>query len=76
MSSTPQDRDETADLIVGEYEADEKQLLLLMKDWRKGRATRNLRQAISDAYVAVFALMDVPIMLKKRKEDKLLSAVK
>ena len=25
---------------------------------------------------AVFALMDVPIMLKKRKEDKLLSAVK
>ena len=26
--------------------------------------------------VAVFALMDVPIMLKKRKEDKLLSAVK
>lgn len=26
--------------------------------------------------VAVFVLMDVPIMLKKRKEDKLLSAVK
>lgn len=26
--------------------------------------------------VAVFALMDVPIMLKERKEDKLLSAVK
>ena len=26
--------------------------------------------------VAVFALMDVPIMLKKRKEDKLLSAAK
>ena len=26
--------------------------------------------------LAVFALMDVPIMLKKRKEDKLLSAVK
>lgn len=26
--------------------------------------------------VAVFALMDVPIMLKKWKEDKLLSAVK
>lgn len=26
--------------------------------------------------VAVFALMDVPILLKKRKEDKLLSAVK
>ena len=63
MSSTPQDRDETADLIVGEYEADEKQLLLLMKDWRKGRATRNLRQAISDAYVAVFALIMIAAMV-------------
>lgn len=42
---------------------DEKQLLLLMEDWRKGRATRNLRQAISDAYVAAFTFVMLAAML-------------
>lgn len=46
-----------------QHEVDEKQLLLLMEDWRKGRATRNLRQAISDAYVATFTFVMIAAML-------------
>lgn len=46
-----------------EAEADEKQLLLLMKDWRKGRATRSVWDALQDAYVAVFALVMVAAMV-------------
>ena len=38
-------------------EVDEKQLRLLVRDWRRGRADRNLFQAIQDAYVMVFALV-------------------
>lgn len=49
--------------LTSEYEADERQLRLLMKDWRQGRATRNLRQALSDAYVMVFAVVMIGAML-------------
>ena len=44
----------------------------LMKDWRRGRATRNLGQALSDAYVAVIAAlmigaMTVNVILKAQR---------
>ena len=45
------------------HEVDERQLQLLMKDWRRGRATRNIWQALSDAYIAVFAVVVVGAML-------------
>jgi len=45
------------------HDVDERQLSLLVKDWRKGRATRNLWQAISDAYVAVFSFAVIAAML-------------
>lgn len=61
---------EPPDLVIDhqpeEYwagEVDEKQLLLLMGDWRKGRTTRNIWQALSDAYVAVFSALVVVAML-------------
>ena len=41
---------------------DERELQRLIKDWRSGRATRNIFEAISDAYVAVFALVMVGAM--------------
>ena len=41
--------------VIGEV--DEKQLRLLVRDWRRGRADRNLFQAMQDAYVMVFALV-------------------
>ncbi len=44
-------------------EVDEKQLLLLMGDWRKGRTTRNIWQALGDAYVMVFSLLVILAML-------------
>ncbi|AQP43845.1 DUF6297 family protein [Tessaracoccus flavus] len=42
---------------------DEKQLKLLMRDWRRGRADRNLWQALSDAYIMVFALLMIGAMI-------------
>jgi len=44
----------------------------LMKDWRRGRATRNVGQALSDAYVAVIAAlmigaMTVNVLLKAQR---------
>lgn len=48
---------------VGHHDVDERQLQLLIKDWRRGRATRNLRQAISDGYVAVFTVVLLAAML-------------
>ena len=42
---------------------DEKQLKLLMRDWRRGRADRNLWQALSDGYVMVFALLMIGAMV-------------
>ena len=44
-------------------EADERQLKLLMKDWRSGRADRNLLQAFQDAYVMVFGVVLIGAML-------------
>ena len=45
------------------HQVDERQLLLLMRDWRQGRATRNIRQAISDGYVAVFSAAMITAMV-------------
>ena len=44
-------------------QVDERQLRLLVRDWRHGRADRNIRQALSDAYVMVFALVLIGAML-------------
>ncbi|MFT3887588.1 MAG: DUF6297 family protein [Arachnia sp.] len=54
----------TIDPRFGEVgEVDERQLALLMRDWRRGRADRNLWQALSDGYVMVFALVMIGAML-------------
>ncbi|AQP46390.1 ABC transporter permease [Tessaracoccus aquimaris] len=42
---------------------DEKQLKLLMKDWRRGRADRNLGQVLSDGYVMVFSIVLIGAMI-------------
>lgn len=42
---------------------DEKQLKLLMKDWRRGRADRSLMQALSDGYVMVFSIVLIGAMV-------------
>lgn len=44
-------------------QVDERQLRLLVRDWRHGRADRNVLQALSDAYVMVFALVLIGAML-------------
>ncbi|MEO7588961.1 MAG: DUF6297 family protein [Arachnia sp.] len=44
-------------------QADERQLKLLMRDWRRGRADRNLLEALQDAYVMVFAVVLIGAML-------------
>ena len=46
-----------------QHEVDERALLGLMEDWRKGRTNKNLWQALSDAYVALFALVMIAAML-------------
>ncbi|MGD8215743.1 DUF6297 family protein [Aestuariimicrobium sp. Y1814] len=46
-----------------QHVVDERALLNLMEDWRKGRATKNLWQALSDAYVAVFATVMIVAMV-------------
>lgn len=45
------------------YSADERQLRLLMKDWRKGRATRTIWDMITDGYVTLFSLAVVVAMV-------------
>jgi hypothetical protein len=52
--------------------ASPRELKRLVKDWRAGRATRNVLQAMSDAYVAVFAAvmlgaMVVNVILKAQR---------
>ncbi|MGL4831251.1 MAG: DUF6297 family protein [Propionibacteriaceae bacterium] len=42
--------------------ADERELMSLMKAWRGGRATRNLLEAISSAYVMIFTLTIITAM--------------
>lgn len=44
-------------------QADEKQLLLLINDWRRGRTDRNFWQALSDAYIMLFAVVLIGAML-------------
>lgn len=44
-------------------QADEKQLLLLIQDWRHGRTDRNILQALQDAYVMVFGVVLIGAML-------------
>ncbi|MBO1030756.1 ABC transporter permease [Tessaracoccus sp. SD287] len=46
-----------------QHVVDERALLGLMDDWRKGRATKNLWQALSDAYIAVFAIVMIVAMV-------------
>ena len=51
---------------VEDYEvgvADERQLTLLMKDWRKGRATRTIWDMITDGYVTIFSLVVIVAMV-------------
>jgi hypothetical protein len=43
--------------------ASPRKLKRLIKDWRAGRATRNVLQAMSDAYVAVFAAVMLGAMV-------------
>jgi Family of unknown function (DUF6297) len=52
--------------------ASPRELKRLIKDWRAGRATRNVLQAMSDAYIAVFAAamigaMVVNVILKAQR---------
>ena len=42
---------------------DEKQLKLLMRDWRRGRADRNIWQVLSDGYVMVFSIVLIGAMI-------------
>lgn len=44
-------------------QADERQLELLMGDWRRGRTTRNIWQALGDGYVLIFSLVVVLAMV-------------
>lgn len=46
-----------------QHEVDERQLQLLMKDWRRGRATRSIGQMLSDAYVAIFSIAVIAAMM-------------
>ena len=42
---------------------DEKQLKRLMRDWRRGRADRNIWQVLSDGYVMVFSIVLIGAMI-------------
>lgn len=41
---------------LADHEANERELKLLVKDWRTGRATKTVWEAIQDAYVVVLAI--------------------
>ena len=41
----------------------ERQLMLLLKDWRKGRATRSIWSVFTDGYVAVFSIGIIAAMV-------------
>lgn len=53
----------TDDRFAAIGEVDERQLKLLMRDWRKGRADLNIWQALQDAYVMVFGVVLIGAML-------------
>lgn len=46
-----------------QHSVDERQLMLLMQDWRTGRTNRNVRQALQDGYVAVFSVALIAAMV-------------
>lgn len=46
-----------------QHTVDEKQLRLLIRDWRKGRATRTIGQVLSSAYVAIFSFVVIAAMV-------------
>ncbi|EPH07206.1 hypothetical protein HMPREF1531_00259 [Propionibacterium sp. oral taxon 192 str. F0372] len=51
---------------VEDYEVaqtDERQLRLLMRDWRRGRATRSLWDMVTDSYVALFSVVMILAMV-------------
>jgi hypothetical protein len=49
--------------LIAEDPATAKELKLMIKDWRTGRATRSLGQALSDGYIAVFGFLLVGAMI-------------
>ncbi|MGJ6980061.1 DUF6297 family protein [Aestuariimicrobium soli] len=70
LAEAPEALPEEARLVVTQdvnhlhqHEVDERQLQLLMKDWRRGRATRSVGQMISDAYVAIFSIAVIAAMM-------------
>lgn len=46
-----------------DHEPNERELKLLVKDWRTGRATKTLFEALQDAYVAVLAVAVIGAMV-------------
>ena len=67
MSSLEADADDFAYHETSEPEtltpASPRELKSLIKDWRAGRATRNVLQAMSDAYIAVFGAVMIGAMV-------------
>jgi hypothetical protein len=49
--------------LIADDPATAKELKLMIKDWRTGRATRSLGQALSDGYIAVFGFLLVGAMV-------------
>ncbi|HEY9294171.1 MAG TPA: DUF6297 family protein [Microlunatus sp.] len=49
--------------LVADQPASAKELKEMIKDWRTGRATRSLAEAISDGYIAVFGFLLVGAMV-------------
>lgn len=49
--------------LIADDPATAKELKLMIKDWRTGRATRSLGQALSDGYIAVFGFLLVGAMI-------------
>ena len=44
-------------------------LQLLIKDWRRGRATKSLWEAFHDAYIAVIAALIAVLAIQVRPSD-------
>lgn len=57
------DATDVATPLASDVEVDEKQLRLLVGDWRKGRANRPLSRILGDGYVMVFALVMIGAMV-------------
>lgn len=49
--------------LVADQPATAKELKEMMRDWRTGRATRGLGEALSDGYIAVFGVLVVGAMI-------------